>query len=192
MTLSLYYLKGGEIMEEKKSNDWLDWTKAFLIALIVTLAVKHFLFSPVVVDGESMTPTLQHRDRMIVDKISYRFKEPERFDIIIFHAPTGRDYIKRVIGLPGEHVEVKGNELYIDGELVEQPFLNGNDSGPDFTLENLNHSTIPDGELIVFGDNRYGSRDSRDYSIGLVDVDEVVGKTSLIYWPLNRIQSVKE
>lgn len=185
--------------EKKGSSGWLDWVKAFIIALIVTFVVKSFIISPVVVDGESMLPTLHDHDRMIVDKLSYRFKEPERFEIVIFHAPLEKDYIKRVIGLPGEHVQVKDNRLYIDGEVIEQPFLTDNEViypiiTTDFTLENLagNHHVIPEGNILVLGDNRSGSKDSRDDEVGLVNMEEIVGKTSVIYWPPSRIQHIKK
>lgn len=188
--------------EKKKSSNWLDWVKAFIIALIVTFVVKSFIVSPVVVDGSSMLPTLHDRDRMIVDKLSYRFKDPERFEIVIFHAPEGKDYIKRVIGLPGEHVAVRDNVLYIDNKVVPESYLRKDEVMPinypiitnDFALENLagNHLTIPEGYLLVLGDNRSGSKDSRDDEVGLVHMNEVVGKTSIIYWPPKRIQNVKE
>ncbi len=109
----------------RRTSDWFDWLKAFVIALILALIIRSFFFSPIIVDGPSMQPTLYDRDQMIVNKFIYHFKDPERFDIVIFHASEDKDFIKRVIGLPGEHVMVKDNVLYIDGEEVEQPFLEG-------------------------------------------------------------------
>lgn len=106
----------------KKKNQWIEWLKAILIAFGLVFFIRMFLFSPIVVDGPSMLPTLHDRDQMIVNKFIYKIKEPERFDIVVFHAPNQKDFIKRVIGLPGEHVKVKDEVLYINGKPVEEPF----------------------------------------------------------------------
>lgn len=187
-------------MSQKKSSSSLDWLKILIIALICALVIRKFLFSPIIVDGPSMQPTLYDRDQMIVNKFIYRIKQPERFDVVIFHASEQKDFIKRVIGLPGEHVKVKDNILYIDGEEVEQTFLEQNEEGPviypiitnDFTLEMLpgGYDTIPADHVLVLGDNRSNSTDSR--SLGLIHIDEIVGKTSLVYWPVNRIHFLSE
>src|SRR5690625_2744639 len=110
-------------MGKDETKEWLSWIKLFIFALLFALIVRKFLFSPIIVDGPSMQPTLYTNDQMIVNKVNYYFKQPERFDIIVFHASKQKDFIKRVIGLPGEHVMVKDNILYIDGEEVRQPFL---------------------------------------------------------------------
>jgi len=187
-------------MSYKKSSDWFDLLKAFVLALLIAIIIRQFFFSPIIVDGPSMQPTLYDRDQMIVNKFIYHLKDPDRFDIIIFHASKDKDFIKRVIGLPGEHVMVRDNVLYINGEQVEQPFLNqeANEQGQfpiitgDFTLEMLpgGHDVIPERHVLVLGDNRSNSTDSR--SLGLVHMDEIVGKTDLIYWPLERIHLVKD
>lgn len=184
----------------KRKNEWFDWIKALLIAFILAFVVRTFLFSPIVVDGPSMLPTLHDRDKMIVNKIIYRISEPKRFDIVVFHAPIQKDFIKRVIGLPGEHVMMEDGLLYINGEEVEETFSEGNEEESfrfitnDFTLEDIQggYETIPEGFVLVLGDNRNNSTDSRSHSVGLVSIDEIVGKASLIFWPYNRIQIVKE
>jgi signal peptidase I len=147
-----------------------------------------------------MLPTLHDRDQMIVNKFSYNFGEPERFDIVVFHAPLQKDFIKRVIGLPGEHVAVVDDILYIDGNPVEENFMPDNseeidDFLPmrnDFHLEELpgGYSEIPEEHVLVLGDNRGDSTDSR--TLGVIPTDEIVGKASAIYWPLDRIQFVGE
>lgn len=181
---------------EKRTNEMYDWLKAIIIAAIIALAVRTFLFSPIIVDGPSMQPTLYDRDQMIVNKFIYKFKEPERFDIIIFHASEQKDFIKRVIGLPGEHIKVIDNVLYVNNKKVDEPFLEGYISDQiytnDFTLEMLpgNYETIPEGYVLVLGDNRSNSTDSR--AIGLIDMKEIVGKATVIYWPFNRIQLMAE
>ena len=109
------------------SRDWIEWIKALILAIIFALIVRLYLISPIIVDGPSMQPTLYDRDQMIVNKLIYKLFDPERFDIVIFHASDQKDFIKRVIGLPGEHVAVRDNILYINGEEVEQPFLEHNE-----------------------------------------------------------------
>ena len=178
----------------KKQNELFDWIKAIIIALIIAFLIRGFIISPIIVDGPSMQPTLYDRDQMIVNKFTYHFSEPERFDIVVFHATEEKDYIKRVIGLPGEHVEVKNNQLYINDIKTDEYFLNNNKEEIetiDFTLESLpgNYDVIPENKVLVLGDNRGNSTDSR--MIGLVDINEIVGKTSLVYWPFQRIQFVK-
>ena len=184
---------------EKEKSELFGWIKSIVIALVIAFLIRAFVFSPIVVDGPSMQPTLYDRDQMIVNKFNYHFNEPKRFDIVVFHATEDKDYIKRVIGLPGEHVEMKDNTLFINQTEEKEYFLqpsNKNDLKEpiltaDFSLEDLpgNYSEIPEGLVLVLGDNRNNSTDSR--VIGLVDIDEIVGKTSLIYWPFKRAQFVK-
>src|SRR5699024_10205555 len=147
--------------------------KTFIIALILALMIRMFFFSPIIVEGPSMQPTLLDRDRMIVNKFIYYIKEPERFDIVVFHASKHKDFIKRVIGLPGEHVMVQDNALYIDGEQVDEPFI-ATSNQENFKLEMLsgNYSTIPKGYVLVLGDNRNNSTDSR--KLGLIAIDDIV------------------
>ncbi|MFC2950129.1 signal peptidase I [Virgibacillus sediminis] len=181
--------------EKNGKSDWFDWVKALLIAFGLAFIVRMFFFAPIVVDGPSMLPTLENGDQMIVNKFIYQVSEPERFDIVVFHASAQQDFIKRVIGLPGEHVAYEDNVLYIDGEPVEEPFMEGKgyqQHTTDFTLENLpgNHETVPEGHLFVLGDNRGNSTDSR--MLGVIPMEEIVGEASLIYWPPERIQLVGE
>ncbi|RYG73890.1 signal peptidase I [Lentibacillus lipolyticus] len=184
----------------KRKSEWFDWVKALLIAFGIAFIVRTFFFAPIVVDGPSMMPTLHNGDQMIVNKFIYDIRQPERFDIVVFHASDRKDFIKRVVGLPGEHVAVEDDTLYIDGEKVEESFLQKRkDSMPsyqtltgDFQLEELpgEYETIPENHVLVLGDNRNNSTDSR--ILGLVSTDQIVGKTSLIYWPLDRIRILDE
>src|SRR5699024_7568967 len=178
---------------------WVEWAKIFIIALALTVFVRTFLFASIVVDGSSMLLTLHDRDKMIVNKFDYHFKDPERFDIIVFHASEDRDFIERIIGLPGEHVEVRNRVLYIDGEKVPEPFLAENDERnmdsdvtiyENFTLEELpgGYQTILDAKYLVLGDNRNNSTDSR--VIGLISKSQIVGKTDIIIWPISRWQTL--
>lgn len=172
-------------MAENKNNEIWEWVKILVIAAFFAFIIRHFVFTPIIVDGESMMPTLEDRDRMIVNKLSYVIGKPERFDIIVFHATKDKDYIKRVIGLPGETVEYRDDTLYINGEAIEEPFLEHNKANLLSGFETLTEPfkvTVPEGHLFVMGDNRRFSKDSRH--IGPIPMEAVLGKTSFIYWPL--------
>jgi signal peptidase I len=181
----------------KQKNEVWEWTKALLIAVGLAALIRYFLFTPIVVDGLSMMPTLHNGDRMIVNKLSYTVGEPDRFDIVVFHAPEQKDYIKRVIGLPGDTVEYEDDVLYINGKAYEEPYLKEYkeqiDEGlltEDFTLEEkIGQTTVPENTIFVMGDNRRFSKDSRH--IGVVKIDEVIGNTSVIYWPIKDIEIIK-
>src|SRR5699024_11729800 len=101
-----------------KDEDSTYWFKLFVIALIFALIIRKFVFSPIIVDGPSMQPTLVDSDQMIVNKFIYHIKQPDRFDIVIFYAINDDDYIKRVIRLPGVNVQIKDKKLYIDYEKM--------------------------------------------------------------------------
>ncbi|WP_017753706.1 signal peptidase I [Calidifontibacillus oryziterrae] len=182
-------------MSQSKHEIW-EWIKALVIAVLLAGGIRYFLFAPIVVDGLSMMPTLHDHYRMIVNKISYNIGKPERFDIVVFEATEDKDYIKRVIGLPGEHVAYKDDVLYINGEPFEEPYLDEykqEASGVltyDFTLEEVTGlDRIPEGHIFVLGDNRRFSKDSR--IIGTVSMDKVLGKTNIVYWPLSDFQIIK-
>ncbi|RDU37209.1 signal peptidase I [Neobacillus piezotolerans] len=172
-------------MPKKKSGAY-EWIKSILVALLIAFIVRSFFFTPIIVDGASMNPTLQDKDRMIVTKIA----EPKRFDIVVFHAPDGREYIKRVIGLPGDRIEYKNDVLYINGKAYKEPYLEkfkkeiiGASLTDSFTLKEtaVEADTVPKGHLFVMGDNRRYSTDSR--SIGAIPMEKVVGTTKLVFYP---------
>jgi signal peptidase I len=181
----------------KQKNELWEWSKALLIAVGLAALIRYFLFTPIVVDGLSMMPTLHNGDRMIVNKLSYSMGQPDRFDIIVFHAPEQKDYIKRVIGLPGDIIEYENDVLYINGKAYDEPYLEEykeqvNDGllTEDFTLEEkIGQEKVPEGTLFVMGDNRRFSKDSRH--IGVVSVEEVIGSTNVIYWPIKDIEVIK-
>lgn len=177
-------------MAKRKSESW-EWMKALFIALIIAAGIRYFIFAPIIVDGQSMMPTLHDEDMLIVSKMSYTIGDPERFDIIVFHAPEGKDYIKRIIGLPGDKIEYKDDQLYVNGKKVDEPFLDEykqaltkGDLTYDFDLmSEIGQATVPEGELFVMGDNRRHSKDSR--MIGAVPMEKVIGEANIIFWPLS-------
>lgn len=174
---------------EKEKNEFWEWLKIIITAVVVTAFIRHFLFTPIIVDGESMLPTLEDRDRMIVNKFAYRIGKPERFDIIVFKAEENKDYIKRIIGLPGEHIEYKDDVLYINGIPYEEPFLEKQKAlygGTTFTQPFADY--VPEGHVYVLGDNRPHSKDSRH--IGPIPIEDIMGKATLIFWPPSDFQFI--
>ncbi|WP_077615182.1 signal peptidase I [Caenibacillus caldisaponilyticus] len=173
-----------------------EWLKALAIAVIIAIIIRSFIFTNYVVEGKSMMPTLEDGNRLIVNKIDYDFSKPKRFDIIIFHATPTDDYVKRVIGLPGDSIEYKNDVLYVNGKPVKEPYLkpykekisSGNLTN-NFSLRDIPNDKpvdrVPPGKLLVLGDNRRNSVDSR--SFGFVDMSQVVGKVNIRYWPLSEI-----
>lgn len=178
-----------------KKNETFEWIKSIMSALVIVFIIRAFFFTPIVVDGDSMNPTLQDKERMVVTKIG----EPERFDIVVFHAPDGRDYIKRVIGLPGEKVEYKDDVLYINGKIYKEPYLekyknrlNGEALTGSFTLKDtaVGSDTVPKDTLFVMGDNRWVSKDSR--RIGAIPLEKVIGTTNVVFYPIKEIKIVNK
>ena len=176
--------------EKKTKNETWEWIKALLIAFGLAAIIRIFLFTPIVVDGISMMPTLSDGDRMVVNKIGYTIGKPKRFDIVVFHAPEQKDYIKRVIGLPGDEVEYIDDILYVNGEPFEEPYLDkykaeiaDSPLTEDFQLEDkIQSKTVPEGFVFVLGDNRRKSKDSRH--IGVISIDEIIGNTKIVFWPI--------
>ena len=176
-----------------------------LIAFGLAIILKTFFVQAFYIPSGSMEPTLQPGDRVLVRKVLY---EPDRGDIIVFADPEGRpgpdrgvaggflhwlseavgfarpeheDFIKRVVGLPGETVEIRNGRLYVDGLRIPEPYLEGREDTRDYgPIE------VPKGELFVLGDNRLNSNDSR-FGLGFVPVDKVIGRAFVIVWPPSRM-----
>ncbi|MEW8971230.1 MAG: signal peptidase I [Mesobacillus sp.] len=180
-------------MKEIVKREGLEWIKAFALGMIIFIFIRIFFFSNYVVEGESMLPTLEDGNKVVVNKLGYETEDLERFDVIVFHANEEEDFVKRVIGLPGDKVEYREDVLFINGKKVEEPFLKQyREQSPvgyltgDFTLQDLTGiERVPEGKLFVLGDNRLGSWDSRQF--GFVSENQVVGKVNLRYWPLEEM-----
>jgi signal peptidase I len=178
-------------IEWKKEG--MEWAKAFVIGIIIFSFIRTFFFSNYIVQGESMMPTLQNGNKLVVNKVGFQVAELNRFDVIVFHANEKEDYVKRIIGLPGDKIEYRDDHLYINGHLYKEPFLDVYKQKAhrikltgDFSLKEITgENTVPDGKLFVLGDNRLGSWDSRNF--GFISAQKVVGKVDLRYWPLNEV-----
>lgn len=166
-------------MNPKTKKELLDWIETISIALIVAFLIRSFLFQPYRVQMGSMLPTLHENDLIIVNKLNYRFNEPDRGDIVVFHPPNGSNvfYVKRVIGLPGETIEIKNGEILINGIPLNEDYLNITTPGIYGPV------TLNDDEYFVMGDHRNNSLDSREF--GPISKKSIVGKASLILWPLS-------
>ncbi|WP_347487833.1 signal peptidase I [Desulfoscipio sp. XC116] len=153
------------------------------IAVLLAVIIRMFVFQPFYIPSESMVPSLQVGDRIIVSKFNYHFGEPKRGDIMVFKFPLdpNRDFVKRTIGVGGESLAMRDSHLYINGRQVREDYLPEGLLFPDFGPEE-----VPDGSYFMMGDNRNNSDDSRVW--GALPEENIIGKAVLIYWPLDRIR----
>lgn len=164
----------------------LEWVLLLGGALLIALVIKAFLFQAFYIPSESMLPTLQRDDRVFVNKLSYRLHDVHRGDIVVFDAPEGHetdgieDFVKRVIGLPGETIEGRDGRIYIDGRRLEEPYL------PEGTRSQVfGPEKVPPDSFFVLGDNRPASSDSTVF--GPIPGDSIVGRVFVRIWPLSRL-----
>lgn len=167
-------------------------TSLYILGILcITYLVIHFVGQRTQVQGSSMEPKLSSEDNLIVDKISYRFHDPERFDIIVFpfQYEDNTYYIKRIIGLPGETVQIdtEGNIL-IDGEILEENYGKEVIQSPGRAYEPI---TLGEDEYFVMGDNRNNSIDSRDPSVGNIKREDIIGRAWLRILPLEKFGFIK-
>jgi signal peptidase I len=170
----------------RSTRSAIEWVAVIVGALVVALVVKTFLIQAFYIPSESMVPTLQVGDRVLVNKLSYTRGDVDRGDIVVFARPGGpgsdgiADLIKRVVALPGETVEGRDGAVHIDGERLDEPYL------PDGTTTSpFPPSTVPEDHVWVMGDNRGASDDSRRFHA--VPMDDVVGRAFVVIWPLSEI-----
>jgi len=187
-------------MDEEKHPFWgyfVDIIETIVVAAAIFVIVYLFLLQPHQVRGASMEPNLSNGQYILTDKISYRFDKPRRGDIIVFKAPVDPnfDYIKRIIGLPGESIQIKGGKIIIKntthpkGFVLEEPYkINGSDQ-PGTLLEDNREFKISEDNYFVLGDNRNQSFDSREW--GELSRKNIIGKTWLRYWPISKFSFVK-
>ncbi|MGN8799929.1 signal peptidase I [Candidatus Merdisoma sp. HCP28S3_D10] len=182
-----------EEIEEEKPNvmrELLGMLVYVGVVLVITFLIITFVGQRTHVSGESMENTLDDGDQLIVDKLTYRFHDPERFDIIVFpfRYKDNTYYIKRIIGLPGETVQITDGEIYINGELLKESY--GREVMQDAGLA-AEPITLGEDEYFVLGDNRNYSSDSRDPSVALIHRKEIIGRAWLRIWPLNSFGILK-
>lgn len=175
----------------KKLKEVLSTSIYFLIVLVLTFLVVTYVGQRVVVIGSSMESMLTDGDNLIVDKLSYRFEEPQRYDIVVFpfRYAEKTHYIKRIIGLPGETVYIdEEGKIYIDGEVLQESYGKEVINDPGRAYEPI---TLGEDEYFVLGDNRNNSSDSRDPVVGNIRRDEIIGKAWMRIWPLGKMGMIK-
>jgi signal peptidase I len=167
--------------------------QTFLIAAAAFLLIYIFLFRPFEVNGESMFPNFHDKEYVLTNLIVLRFQNPKLGDVVVFKAPPepDKDYIKRVIGTPGDTIEVKDGQVYRNGKLLdESKYLKPTVKAYSGTfLKEGDTITVPEDEYFVMGDNRLYSSDSREW--GFVKRNEIIGESLFVYWPFNRMRLVE-
>lgn len=150
----------------------------FLMFLIIRFAIQNFN-----VDGTSMEPNLHNSELILVDKWTYLFRPPARGDVIVFVAPPhpDMDYVKRIIGIPGDVITINNTTVIVDGVILNEPYVDPRNQGNLFTYNHWVNRVVPPGEYFVLGDNRAVSSDSRDW--GFVPKQNVIGRAAFVYWP---------
>jgi len=167
-----------------------QYTEAFLIAILLALVIRTFVVQAFKIPSGSMLPTLQIGDHLLVNKFLYWFTGPQRGDVIVFKFPQdeGRDFIKRVIALPGDKVEVRGKRVYVNDKPVQESYAVHLDpsmqENPHSPRDNFAPVQAPSGQLFMMGDNRDYSMDSRFW--GFLDIKKIKGKAFIIYWSWDR------
>ena len=163
-----------------------DWIVSIVIAVALALFIRQFIVELYVVDGPSMRPTLLSEERLVVNKFVYRVRNPERGEIIVFKYPrdTSRDFIKRVIAVPGDTIKIEDGRVYVNRELKDEPYI------LEKTLSDYPEATVPEGHIFVMGDNRNNSEDSRFADVGFVPYELVKGKAVLVFWPLDNMKTL--
>ncbi|AVP36629.1 signal peptidase I [Staphylococcus felis] len=178
-------------------KETVEWIISIGLAILIVGVLYAFVIKPYNVKGDSMFPTLKDGERVIVNKLSKTFGHLDNGNVIVFHANESDDYVKRIIGKPGDHVEYKDDQLYLNGKKVDEPYLDYNEKHKsydkitgDFDSQELpgsdGEAKIPNDKYLVLGDNREVSKDSRAF--GLIDEDQIVGTVSLRFWPFNKFK----
>lgn len=186
-----------ETQEPKNSNNqketenfWVETGKTLFLAVVLALGIRTFVAEARYIPSGSMEPTLQINDHLMIEKVSYRFREPKRGDIVVFK-PTktlreenyNQAFIKRIIGLPGDTVEVKNQVVYVNGEALEEDYIK---EAPKY---NYGPEVVPEDQYLVLGDNRNNSYDSHAW--GFVPKENFIGKAFVRFWPLNRLGNLQ-
>ncbi|MGG2093891.1 signal peptidase I [Bacillus sp. S13(2024)] len=175
----------------RQKSRFREWIEVLVIACMIAFFMKVFVFFSTTVQGASMQPTLYEGDKVIINKLARKVDSYHHGDVIVIK--TDNFYVKRIIGLPGDKIEMKNDQLYINSQLQKESYLEKNKKQAKQLMMNLTEDfgpiIIPKNKIFVMGDNRLVSRDSRN-GLGLIDKDDVLGSLVAIYYPLKRIQIV--
>lgn len=183
-------MKKGSKKKKSIIREVISWIIYLVFVFAAVYLIIHYVGERTEVKGDSMYPALQNGDNLIVDKISYRFTDPKRFDIVVFPFRYQEDtfYIKRIIGLPGETVQIDDGKIYVNGKVLSESYGYETISNPGLASSPI---TLGEQEYFVLGDNRNNSADSREPSIGTISRSDIIGKAWLRVWPFDKIGFLK-
>ncbi len=166
-----------------------DFLQSIVVVMAVMVMLYLFIISPQEINGQSMDPFFHNGEYILTNKVIYKFRDPQRGDIVIFKSPKNKeiDYIKRIIGLPGERVRLHENAFYVNDQIVEEPYIPTDTPiyGGSFLQEDM-EIIVPEGKYFVVGDNRPHSADSREF--GPIGKEDFIGMAFLRYWPFARAE----
>lgn len=199
---------------QNQENPWIESIKTIGLSVVLAIGIRQFVAEARYIPSGSMLPTLQINDRLIIDKLGYKFKEPARGDIVVFN-PTEElkeqykdAFIKRIVGVPGDQVELKDGKVYLNNQPLEETYVASDLNPAEHEARNINHQqtridvcppekrflskpvTVPPDSYLVMGDNRNHSYDGRCW--GLVPRDNIIGKALFRFWPLDTIGEIDE
>lgn len=175
-----------------------EWIVAIAVGLLLVWVMVNFVAKSYTIKGDSMDPTLKDGEHVMVNILGYKVGDIKKGNVIVFHANQQDDYVKRVIGVPGDNVIYKNDKLYVNGKKINEPYLDYNEKSKqgeyitgsfetkDLLNANPKSNIIPKGKYLVLGDNREVSKDSRAF--GLIDRDQIVGKVSFRFWPFSEFK----
>ena len=173
-------------MKEKVIQETIEWAKVITLAICMGLIVTYFIV-PTVVSGESMYPTLNTKDYLIINKLAYKTSSPNRGDIVVFKTDLKnidgekKSLVKRIIGLPQDHLVIKHGKVYINNSLIDEPYLECSYTDGNIDIK------IPNDSYFAMGDNRLVSKDSRNSEVGFANKSEIVGEVSLRLFPFKEV-----
>ena len=175
-------------MEKERSTaeEIKDWVVSIVVAVALAMFIRTFIVELYVVDGPSMRPTLESEERLVVNKFIYRFRTPEKGEVLVFQYPRdpSRDFIKRVIATPGDTVEIREGRVLVNDQILTEDYI------LEKTRSEYPKSTVPEGRIFVMGDNRNNSEDSRFADVGFVPYDLIKGKALLVFWPISQYKTL--
>lgn len=189
-----------QIIKARGSNDiddkdglesWYELTKSVDVIFIIALAIRIFVFQPYIVEGTSMEPNFKSKEFILVERVSYRMREPARGDVIVFHPPGDQNinYIKRVIAVAGETIEIDRGKISIDGRQLNEDYLTRNYTNTEQARDRTVKYTLGDDQYFVLGDNRDNSSDSRVF--GPIAKNTIIGKAFVVVLPISQFQIIR-
>ena len=163
-----------------------DWVISIVVAVALAMFIRTFIVELYVVDGPSMRPTLESEERLVVNKFIYRFRPPEKGEVLVFQYPRdpSRDFIKRVIATPGDTIEIREGRVLVNDQLLTEDYI------LEKTRSEYPKSTVPEGRGFVMGGNRNNSEDSRFADVGFVPYDLIKGKAMIVFWPISQYKTL--